>query len=434
MILKLYRHRGKIWKQKFQSIKAISPQLKQLVKDMQETLELTSGVGLAAPQIGQPLRLFIVDYGELKETFINPKIIKREKEADEVEEGCLSVPGVRGLVSRSTGIEIDYIDIHGKKKRAILAGYYARIVQHEYDHLSSTFYTSHIVDKNKLYTYKPIKIVYFGTSEFAVPILKTLYGQQFVGEVEIPLVITAPDAPAGRGKTSTSSLVKLIATEFNLNIDTPASLKGNKKFVSKLKSLNPDFIVLASYGKIIPKEILEVPKKGSINVHPSILPKYRGPSPIGSAILAGDKSTGVTIIKMNEKMDEGDILGTARIRISTKDTAQSLSKKLADLSSKFILHILHLAHLEKIKAKPQNHKLATYTKIIRKEDGLINWKKPPQNLELIIRAYYPWPGVWTKYNGKILKLLPGNKLQLEGKNPVTVKEFKAGHKDFTLNW
>ncbi|OGY26052.1 MAG: methionyl-tRNA formyltransferase [Candidatus Woykebacteria bacterium RBG_16_43_9] len=313
-----------------------------------------------------------------------------------------------------------------------------------------------------------MKIVFFGTSEFAVPILRKLYGQQIVGEIKVLLVVTAPDKPAGRGKMLTPSLVKQTAQDFNLSILTPDSLKNNKHLIAKIQSLSPDFIVLASYGKIIPKEILDVPKKGAINVHPSLLPKYRGASPIQAAILAGEKSTGVTIIRMNEKMDEGDILASAKLRISAKDSAQSLSNKLAFLATRLILHVLVLVYLGKIKPKPQKHKKATYTKIIRKEDGFVDWKKPPENLDLMIRAYYPWPGVWTYYSPaealakagqvtrirdqarlpdlsadrqggqgsgkKILKLLPNRMVQLEGKNPVSLKEFKAGHKDFTLSW
>lgn len=442
MILPLYRQSSGIWKQKFVNIAKITPQVKKLVSDMKETLELTSGVGLAAAQVGKPFRLFVVNHGPLKETFINPKIIRYGKETNQIEEGCLSVPGTKGQVNRPTEAEIEYIDLKGRRKRAKLTGYYARIVQHEYDHLSSTFYLNRVVDKSKIYTYKPIKTVFFGTSEFGAIILKTIYGQTLVGEYDLQLVVTAPDKPAGRGKKIISSEVNKLSRELNLPALTPVSLK-DPWFVKQLKKLEPDFIVLASYGKIIPKEILVIAKKGAVNIHPSLLPKYRGPSPVQAAILKGEKYTGVTIMKMNEKMDEGDILASARLRISKNDTTTSLSNKLAELGRTLIHHILHLAAKNRVEPRPQNHKLATYTKILTKQDGLINWKRPPKNLERMVRAYHPWPGVWTYYQTtrnkqhvtrKTLKLLPNGMVQLEGRQPVTLKEFKTGHKDFTLSW
>ncbi|MCH7541478.1 methionyl-tRNA formyltransferase [Patescibacteria group bacterium] len=433
MILPLAKHSALVWKQKFKNIPKITPEIKNLVSDMRETLEVTSGVGLAAPQVNAPLRIFIADYGRMREVFINPKVTRYGKEANSAEEGCLSIPRVRGKVNRATEIEINYIDLKGMQKRAQLAGYFSRIVQHEYDHLSSTFYTDRIPDKKKIYTYEPIKIVFFGTPKFGSTILKTLYGQQLVGEYSIELVVTAADKPAGRGKQPTSSEVKKMALQFKLPVVSPNSIK-DPKFTSQLIKLEPDFMVLASYGKIIPKKILTVPKKKAVNVHPSLLPKYRGASPITAALLNGDKTTGVTIMKMNEKMDEGDVLATAKLRISSKDTAESLSLKLADVGAKLIHHVLHLAATAKIKPKPQNHKKATYTKQMQKEDGRIIWNRPPKNLEAMIRAYYPWPAVWTKYEGKILKLLPERKVQLEGKQPVTLKEFRSGHQDFNLNW
>ena len=434
MILPLTKHTDGVWKHKFSNIPTITPDIKRLVADMKETLELTSGVGLAAPQVSKNLRLFIIDFGSLREVFINPKIIKYGKDTDEQEEGCLSVPGVRGMVNRPVQVEIEYLGIKGSKKKATLKGYYARIVQHEYDHLSSTFYINRILDKSKIYTYKPIKIVFIGTPVFGSTILRKLYGQQIVGEYIVQLVITAPDKPAGRGNLTLSSEVKQLANSFKLPVMEPVNVKNNKELVSQLKALSPDFLIVASYGKILPQEMLGIPKKGSLNVHPSLLPKYRGPSPIQSAILNGDKYTGVTIMQMNEKMDEGDILSTARVRISVKDNSHSLSEKLASLGSTLIIQTIHLNFHNKLKPRLQNSKLATYSKIIKKEDGLIDWKKPPENLSNMIRAYYPWPGVWTRFGGKIVKLLPENKVQIEGKEPVDLKQFQNGHQDFTLEW
>jgi methionyl-tRNA formyltransferase len=188
----------------------------------------------------------------------------------------------------------------------------------------------------------------------------------------------------------------------------------------------------------LPKDILEIPTKYPVNIHPSLLPKYRGPAPVSTAILNGDKYTGVTMMVMSEKMDSGDILASARLKIAPRDTTASLETKLANLGASLIHHVLHLATIGKIEPQPQDHTKATYTKILKKEDGLINWKNPPENLERLIRAYYPWPGVWCKFrmqNSEFrIKLLPNKMVQVEGKDPVSLQQFKSGHKDFTLDW
>jgi len=433
MILPLTRNSDPIWKQKFQNVRQITPEIKRLVRDMKETLKLTSAVGLAAPQVGVPLRLFIINYARLKETFINPKIIRYGKETNQIEEGCLSVPCSRGNVNRTNEIEIEYTDLKGNKKAAKLSGYYARIAQHEHDHLYSTFYIDRILYKKDICTYKPIKIVFFGTPDFGATILKSLIGQKLVGEYKIPLVVTMPDKPAGRGQELAASPVKKLANEFNIPVITPETLK-DAKFIKRLRDLEPDFLVLAAYGQFLPKEILEIPTKYPVNIHPSLLPKYRGPSPIPSAILNGDKYTGVTMMLMSGKMDSGDILAAARLKIALRDTTASLEAKLAELGASLIHHVLHLATIGKIEPQPQDHTKATYSKILKKEDGLIDWKNPPENLERIIRAYHPWPSVWTKYQGKTLKLLPNRMVQMEGKEPVSLQQFKSGHPDFTLDW
>ena len=436
MILQLARDRHPVWKQKFQNVKKITPEIKKLATNMQETLGLTGGVGLAAPQVGMPLRLFIVNFGKVNEVFINPRVISRGKETDSLEEGCLSVPRTWGNATRATKVKIEYLDLKNRRKRSVFSGYYARIIQHEYDHLSSIFFPNRITNKGLISTYPTIKIVFFGTPNISLPTLYSLIGKQFVSEYEISYVVTSPDKPTGRGKNLSPTPVRQLAEKFSISVLTPERLKNNTEFLNQLKKVNPDFLVLISYGKILPKEILDVPKKAALNIHFSLLPRYRGPSPIQAAILNGDKNTGVTIFRMNERIDEGEIFVKARVKIKPDDTTKSLSDNLALLGADLINFTIHTLTINKLKPKKQVHKNATYTKLISKEDGFVNLKKPPATAKLnrMIRAYYPWPGVWTKYNGKILKLLPGRKVQLEGKQPVNLEDFKKGHKDFSLNW
>lgn len=446
MILKITKNTDPIWKKKFVDVE-VTPQLTRIVADMKETLDFTQGVGLAAPQVGYPYRLFIVDYADLKETFINPKIISKNEETDFVEEGCLSIPGYRGLAERQTELEVEYTDLTGKRKKAKVSGFYARIIQHEYDHLGSIFYTERVKRKQDLYHFEPIKIVFFGSNEFSAVILKSIIGLSVVGDYSIPLVVTSPDQPTGRGQRIQPSVVKNLAKEFDIPVVTPERLAKkeedtfvltNTDFYQHIKKLSPDIIVLAAYGKILPKEILEIPKIAPVNVHPSLLPKYRGPSPIQAAILNGDKTTGVTIMKMNEKMDEGDVYLKGRYTLKADETGESLTFALAKIGKDLLHHVIHYLSIKKLKAKPQDTTKATYTKIIKKEDGKIDLNKPPKNLERMIRAYHPWPGVWTNYKIKDqelrIKLLPNRMVQLEGKTAIKLKDFKAGHKDFTLVW
>jgi len=209
----------------------------------------------------------------------------------------------------------------------------------------------------------------------------------------------------------------------------------------KIKELKPDLVIVASYGKIIPKKILQIPKYGCLNIHPSLLPKYRGPSPIQTTILKGDKKTGVTIILMDEKIDHGPILDQREFLISNKKIAYlELSQKLAELGVKLLIQTIPKWVNNEIKAKTQDRSKATYTKILKREDGKIDWSKPNQEIERQIRAFNPWPGTFTfiKHKNKTLriKVLEANikdnkliikKLQPEGKKPMSFEEFKRGY-------
>ena len=213
----------------------------------------------------------------------------------------------------------------------------------------------------------------------------------------------------------------------------------------KAKELKPDFIIVASYGKIIPKEILEIPKYGCLNIHPSLLPKYRGPSPIQTTILNGDKKTGVTIILMDKKIDHGPIIAQQEWEMPiNKIRYKELNKELAELGVKLLIETIPKWIKGKIETKTQDESKATYTKILKREDGKINWSKPGREIERQIRAFNPWPGAFTfiKHKDKTLRIkvleadiskenkLIIKKLQPEGKKAMTFEEFKRGYHDF----
>ncbi len=291
-----------------------------------------------------------------------------------------------------------------------------------------------------------LKIIFMGTPGFGAIILEGLIKNNY----KPALVITAPDKPVGRKQILTPPLVKIIAQKYKIPVEQPKKVLNYKLQATRMK---PDLIIIAAYGEIIPKEILEIPKHGCLNVHPSLLPKYRGPSPIQTIILNGDKETGTTIILIDEKMDHGPIITNRQLPISDpKITTDELSKELAVLSIDLLVEIIPKWINGEIKARPQDKSKATYTKIIKKEDGKINWKKSAIEIERQIRAFYPWPGTFTFWKGKRIKILkaeasktaPENnlaikcgkdyliikKLQPEGKKPIEINDFLRGHPDF----
>ncbi len=287
---------------------------------------------------------------------------------------------------------------------------------------------------------KQPKIIFIGTSSFAVPALENLIEDNR----QVVLTITAPDKPAGRKNKLTPPPIKEIALKYNLNILQPEKISQAK---TEIKKLEPDLIIVASYGQIIPKEILALPKKGALNLHPSLLPKYRGPSPIQAAILNGDKTTGVNIIKMNEKMDAGPIIAQQESKIELNDTYQSLENKLAEQSADLLIEILPRYLKGKIKPRLQDENKISYTKILTRDDGKIDWDKSAQEIERKIRAFYPWPGAWTEFNNKRIKIIKAKAIEQKsptaiktgrgylslelvqpaGKKPMTGQEFFRGH-------
>ncbi len=270
-------------------------------------------------------------------------------------------------------------------------------------------------------TNKPedLRIVFMGTPQFAIPILDDLIKSEF----KPMAVVTAPDKPTGRNQEIIPPPVKVLVQNYQIPAWQPET---KEELVAQTTSLKPDLIIISAYGKILPKEVLMLPKYGSINVHPSLLPKYRGPSPIQFAILNGDKETGASIMLMNEKIDEGPILAQQSVAIEKKENYQSLEQKLSALGAKLLLKTLKrwviIKELDKLTKKliypqEQDHLRATYTKVLTRQDGKIIWNKTAEELERQIRAFYPWPGSFTfvRKDKKLLslKIIRANALKCE---------------------
>ena len=247
-----------------------------------------------------------------------------------------------------------------------------------------------------------IRIIFFGTSEFAVLALETLIKEGY----EIIAVITNPDEPVGRKKVLTPPPVKVAAQKLGLKVLQPEKLRGNNEFL-KLLTTHYSLLTLgivAAYGKIIPAEIINLPRLGILNIHPSLLPKYRGPTPIQSTILNGEKETGITIIKIDKEVDHGPIIGFKVQGIESSEKYEELETKLAKSGAELLIKILPDYLTGKVKLVEQDHSQATFTKKFTREDARINWNKAAEEIDRQIRALNPEPGVWTVWDGKILKI------------------------------
>ena len=241
-------------------------------------------------------------------------------------------------------------------------------------------------------------IIYMGTPEFSVPALKKLAAQD---SFDVCLVVTQPDRPKGRGKKLMPSAVKLAAMELGIEVFQPENIRDAEK---KLSGYSPDFFVVTAYGQFLPENILEIPKNYPINIHASLLPCYRGASPIQAAILNQDPETGVTTMIMDKGMDKGDILLASRLSINEWDTAEDLHESLSTLGADLIVETLNAVLENKISPKAQDHSKATYTKILKKSDGKINWNLTNRQILAHINAMTPWPGAFSSLKGKHIKV------------------------------
>ena len=264
-----------------------------------------------------------------------------------------------------------------------------------------------------------LNLVFCGTPSFAVPTLDKLVEAGF----HIPLVVTQPDRPKGRGLELVSSPIKQRALELELPIAQPERIKDNEDFRAHLTLLKPDAIIVVGYGRIIPGWMLDLPPLGNINLHASLLPKYRGAAPIQWAIARGESFTGVTTMKIDSGLDTGDILLQKEIPIAPDDTAETLAPKLAAVGAALTVETLHGLRSGSIHQRPQDNSRATLAPILKKEDGLINFSPPAREILNRLRGFQPWPGAYSKFRGKLLQIrkavalqraLPPSELELEG--------------------
>jgi methionyl-tRNA formyltransferase len=305
------------------------------------------------------------------------------------------------------------------------------------------------------------QIIFFGTPSFAIPVLRGL----LTGPDEVIAVVTQPDREKGRGRGGSRgreiipSPVKELALQQGLRILQPEKVRESI-FEEIIRRLRPDLFVVAAYGQILPKSVLDIPRHGSVNVHASLLPKYRGAAPIAWAILKGEETTGVTTMMMDEGMDTGDILLQKSIPIEEDETSETLHEKLAALGSQLLLETVERMKAGDLRTIPQDHSKATDAPLLKKTDGRIDWRKEAIEINRQVRAFNPWPGAFTEWQGRFLKIYKGEiregvsigkagtvlwvgsdfievgtgknsffirEVQLEGKRRVDVQDFLSGH-------
>jgi methionyl-tRNA formyltransferase len=311
--------------------------------------------------------------------------------------------------------------------------------------------------KNK----QKLRVLFMGTPEFSAKILEALLDDHY----NIIGTFTQTDKKVGRKQTLQKSPVKTVAEKNNIPIFTPIRL--NAEAIEKIQELQPDLIILVAYGKILPQAVLDLPRLGAVNIHPSLLPKFRGPSPIQNALLAGEKNTGTTIMLMDAGIDTGNILRQKEINIEKNDTYLELADKLAQLSAELLLKTLHDFLAGKVIPKKQNNASASYCQMIKKSDGQIDWQDLAENIYNKYRAFFVWPGsfalwqvsgqlkriklnkislaekesvshqtgeVFQTDNGIFVQAKNGTiklaELQIEGKPSTTTQAFINGHKNF----
>jgi len=301
----------------------------------------------------------------------------------------------------------------------------------------------------------PWRIVFFGTPSFALPSLLKLTQ----GPDEVVAVVTQPDRERGRGQKVVPSPVKEFALQKGLLVFQPEKVK-EEAYQERLRGLGADLFVVAAYGQILTKSLLSIPKFGAVNVHASLLPKYRGAAPIAWAILKGEKQTGVTTMLMDEGMDTGDILLQSEILIREDETTETLHDRLASLGAQLLSETLEKMKRGGIHPIPQDPSKATYAPMLKKEDGRIDWTKGAEEIDRLVRAFQPWPGAYMEWKGQRLRIYKGEvrqakptgkagkvlwvssdsieietgkdsyllrEVQLEGKKRMSVRDFLSGH-------
>jgi len=443
-MLKIHKTDDTILREPVEKVVDFGFEFQKFIDDMIETMHKKNGVGLAAPQVGVSKNVFICGFEgdrdnkeEKKLSFpltviCNPKITRFSSEKCKMVEGCLSFPGLELLINRPKKVTIQGQDRYGKNIEIEADGLYARAIQHEYDHLNSTLLIDHL---------EQIKAIFIGTGTLGAKTLELLTNDL---QYKIELVVTGEGKEVvSRNKKGKKNIILEIARKNKLPVLITKNIK-NAEIIEKIKKTKSEIGIMADFGQIIPKEILNIPKHGIINIHPSLLPKHRGPAPITQTILDGDRFAGVSLILTSEKMDAGDIITQVSAELSGSETASILKDYLSRIGASLLLNSIPYYLAGDLKPTPQKEEKATYTSIIKPEDGYVDDKTEAKVVERKIRAFDQWPKVYTKIDGRRIQILAAHfdeegklvidRVKPEGKNEMNYADFQNGYKaELTFN-
>lgn len=390
-------------------------ELKRLVDDMAEALDrFPEGVALAAPQVGVSYRLFIVRKDRAIslpqpappatppapeiEVYVNPEIVKTSRRRAKVDEGCLSVHGVYGVAKRHERVTLRARDIRGARFTRGAGGLMAQIFEHEVDHLNGVLFIDHAERLIRIPPHPERAFAYFGTPKVASDTLEFLIERGFTPAV----AVTAPDAPKGRGLALAPSETKVAAEKHGIPVLTPEKLDAG--FIGSLRALGCEYAVVVAYGKIFPETLIAAFPKGVLNVHYSLLPKYRGATPLEAALKAGEEETGVTVQKMQKELDAGDILAQSATPISRDETARELRPRLIRLGAELLAETIPPYLSGALIPRPQDAAGATHARKLKKEDGLISLDAPAEENWNKYRAYADTIGTYFMEGGKRMRI------------------------------
>ena len=419
-------------------VESFDGELQSLIDDMIFTMKDADGIGLAAPQIGESKKIIVVGYDNKNDessfpltVLVNPEIISESKERQFMVEGCLSFPGKELYIKRPEKITVSAFDRWGKSVVIEADNLFSRALQHEIDHINGILMVDQI---------KSVKTIFIGNGSLGIPTLKMLTSNP---QFELQAVYTSRDQISGRKKLLLETPIAEEAANLGLNVTKIDSVK-NFKVKDAIEELCPDLIILADYREIIPESIFKIPKLGVLNIHPSVLPKYRGPSPVVSAILNGEKKTGVTIIKINDQIDSGDILAQIETKIKSREDANILKKRLSEIAADLLAELIPYYLAGEISPIKQNDNLASDTPRLTKDQGKLSGNEDSKTVDRMVRALNPWPGVYIIKNNKRINitkvhLTRDNKLIIdlvkpEGKNEMKYTDYLNGyHNELTFD-
>jgi len=420
-----------------QSVSSFDGATQELIDDMILTMREADGIGLAAPQVGESKKILVAEY-ETEEknedsfplcVLVNPEIVSQSEDEQFMVEGCLSFPGKELYVKRPKEIEVRALDRWGKPVTMKCSNLLCRVLQHETDHLNGVLMIDHI---------NPVKTVFIGNGSLGTPTLARMTSDP---QFEFQAAITSVDRIAGRKNELKPTEISQEASNLGVNIIKVADINSEES-LKILQKLSPELIVLADFGQILNKKLIDLPKYGILNIHPSLLPKYRGSSPVVSALLSGEKKTGVSIIKLSDKVDAGDILSQIHIKIRPRETAETLKERLSEIGADLLAETVPYYLAGEITPLKQKDDQVLETKKIQKIDGELAGKEDPKKIDLMVRALSPWPGVYILINDKKIfitkahigkdKSLVIDSVKPEGKREMTYKEYLAGNQPITF--